>query len=143
MINREPIYAALFAKIATAGSYTTISRRLRHWNDVAPAEQPALFVIQRNETAAVSPGLNTKWTLKVDAYVYVHTRGDPTISPGSLINPLLDSVTSVFVPDDLIKNKCTLGGLVEHAWIDGTIETDEGILGDQGVAIVPITLLFA
>ena len=37
----------------------------------------------------------------------------------------------------------TLDGLVMGCRIDGKIETDEGALGAQSVAIVPITVLTA
>jgi hypothetical protein len=30
---------------------------------------------------------------------------------------------------------------VKHCWISGAIETDEGVLGGQAVAIVPIEIL--
>ena len=41
---------------------------------------------------------------------------------------------------DPITNKCTLDGLVQHAWVEGTIETDEGLLGEQGFAMIPIVM---
>jgi len=53
MIAREPIYAALFDLAAGAAGFVTAERRLRHWSDVAPAEQPALFMTQKSEIAAV------------------------------------------------------------------------------------------
>lgn len=34
----------------------------------------------------------------------------------------------------------TLGSLTYQAWINGKIETDEGTLGGQSVAIVPIRI---
>jgi hypothetical protein len=34
-----------------------------------------------------------------------------------------------------------LGGLVQHCWIAGRITTDEGVLGGQSVAIVPVEIL--
>ena len=37
----------------------------------------------------------------------------------------------------------TLGGLAAHAWTAGKIETDEGVLGGQAVAIVPVEILVA
>jgi hypothetical protein len=143
VITREPIYAALFAAVSGAASFVTISRRLKHWSDCSPAEQPALYMTQRKENVQRKPGLNPVWRLEVDLYIYVHTRGDSSVSPGSLLNPLLDAVSNVLAPDNLMTNKFTLGGLVQHAWIEGTIETDEGILGDQGVAIIPICIEFA
>ncbi len=132
-MNREPIYAALFAALASAAPFVTASRRLRHWSDVGPAEQPALFVAQRRK------GLPPKWTLALEVFIYVHAPDDVT-PPASALNPLLDAVEAVLAPADPAAAQ-TLGGLVEHAWIAGKIETDEGVLGGQAVAIIPIEVL--
>ena len=53
-MTREPIYAALFALLAGAAGVHHGSRRLRHWCDVAAAEQPALFLAQKSETAELN-----------------------------------------------------------------------------------------
>jgi hypothetical protein len=136
--QREPIYAALFAKLSGIAGLVTKDRRLKHWNDVAPQLQPALFQAQRNETAVQQTGLPVKWTFKVDVYLYVRTDGGQ--SPGPLINPLIDAIETALAPN-AVESVQTLGGLVKHCWIDGAIETDEGTLGDQAVAIIPITIL--
>jgi hypothetical protein len=47
MIVREAIYAALWELGASAAQFTSTNRRLRHWTDVAPAEQPALFMSEK------------------------------------------------------------------------------------------------
>jgi len=31
--------------------------------------------------------------------------------------------------------------MVQHAYIAGKVETDEGVLGDQAIAIVPVEIL--
>lgn len=138
-MNREAIYAALFAKLAAIPGLVTMSRKLKHWADVQPIEQPALYLAQKTETAQPQTGLPPKWLLSVDVYVYVRTTGAD--APGPVINPILDAVAAALEPDNPIRNTCTLGGLVEWARIEGTIETDEGTLGDQAVAIVPINIL--
>jgi hypothetical protein len=137
-MNREAIYAALFAKFTAAGDYKTSSRKLRHWSDVPSNQQPALFQTQRTEVATTVPGQPTVWNLQVDAYVYVNTSNRST-APSQILNPLLDAISAALAPDPF-SGKCTLGGLVQHAWIEGAIQTDEGVLGDQAVAIVPIVI---
>jgi len=141
MITRETIYAALFSTLSAVAGFVTVSRRLKHWTDTPPAAQPALFVIQRREAVVTVPGLNPVYTLEVDAYLYAYS-GDLTASPAQLLNPLLDAVTATLLPD-AATNKQTLGGLVQHCWIEGNIETDEGVLGSQAVAIVPIRIKYA
>lgn len=138
MINREQIYSALFAKLRAIPAFGTASRRLRHWDDVPAVDQPALFQTQKPEQPEQQPGLPTKWTLAVDVYIYANTAGEDP--PAAIINPLIDSIEAAIAPDP-VTNKCTLGGLVSHVWIDGEIQNDEGVLGDQAVAIVPIRIL--
>ena len=59
--------------------------------------------------------------------------------PSTILNGLVDAVAAALAPEPA-SNKQTLGGLVQHVWIDGAIVTDEGVLADQAVAIIPITL---
>ena len=142
MIVRETIYAALFDLLQTAAEFATIDRRLRHWNDVAPAEQPALFLSQKSETAA-NPvlGAPTVWTLAADLYLYAHS-SDPYRAPAMILNPLLDAVVAALAPSAATGiQDLGLPNMVQHAYIAGKIETDEGVLGDQAVAIVPIEIL--
>ncbi len=142
MINREPIYAALFGLIEGAADFAVVDRRLRHWSDVAPAEQPALFMAQKSELASVKAlGAPTVWTLAVDLYVYVHS-GDPYLAPSTVLNPLIDAVEAALAPSATTGvQDLGLPAMVQHAYINGKIETDEGVLGDPAVAIVPVEIL--
>jgi len=138
-MNREAIYQALFAKVSGAAGFATQSRRLRHWSDVGAAEQPALFQVQKGETAHRDAGLPPRWTLAVDLFLYAQAPDDQS-APSSVLNPLLDAIEAALTPDP-VTNLQTLGGLVAHCWIAGKVETDEGVLGGQGVVIVPIEIL--
>ena len=57
----------------------------------------------------------------------------------------MGAVRGVFEPDrsgpGRARNAQTLGGLVFDTWINGTIETDEGYLGQQGVAKIPVRII--
>jgi hypothetical protein len=136
---REPIYTALFALVAGAASFVTIGRRLRHWSDVGAAEQPALFMTQKSENAEERQPLPVKWRASVDLYLYAQAPDELT-SPATVLNPLLDAVEAALAPDP-VGHVQTLGGLVSHCWIAGRIQTDEGVLGGQAVAIVPVEIL--
>ena len=142
MINREPIYAALFGLVEAAADFAVADRRLRHWSDIAPAEQPALFMAQKSELAKINAlGAPTVWTLAVDLYVYAHS-SDPYLAPATVLNPLLDAVEAALAPSATTGvQDLGLPAQVRHAYISGKIETDEGVLGDQAVAIVPIEIL--
>jgi len=138
LINREPIYAALFNLLAATSGITTSSRILKHWDDVPSADQPALFMAQGNQSAKTERGKPTLWTLDAKVYIYVKTDGDQV--PSSVINPILDAIEAA-LSGNAAENVQTLGGLVDYARIEGTIETDEGTLGTQAVAIIPISIL--
>jgi hypothetical protein len=142
MIDRELIYSQLFARFSALPGVRTASRILKHWNDVPSEMQPAVYVAQTTETAIEQPSpLAQKWRLSVDLYLYVSTSGQ--VPPATLLNPLLDAIEQALVPHPST-GRCTLGiEGVEWAAIDGTIETDEGTLGNQAVAIVPISIVAA
>jgi hypothetical protein len=146
-MTREDIYAALFAIVqtaATAAGAKTCSRKLRHWDDVKASEQPAIFQVQRTESSNQKLKVPAIWTLNIDLYVYVNTSDDPRAAPSTLLNPIIDALEAVMPPDEeKAGGPQTLGGLVSHCWIAGTIETSEGVLGDQEVAIIPVEIVGA
>ena len=142
MIAREPIYAALFDLAAGAAGFVTAERRLRHWSDVASAEQPALFMTQKSEVASVKTlGAPTVWTLLIELYLYAHS-SDPYLSPATVLNPLVDAVEAALAPAATTGlQDLGLPSMVQHAVIAGKIETEEGVLGDQAIAIIPVEIL--
>jgi hypothetical protein len=141
-LTREPIYAALWALAAGSAAFASANRRLRHWADVGPAEQPALFMSEKGSVAKVKAlGAPVVWTLYADLYLYVHS-SDPYRVPATLLNPLIDAVEMALAPARATGiQDLGLPGMVQHAYIAGKIETDEGTLGDQAIAIVPVEIL--
>jgi hypothetical protein len=142
MIVREAIYAALWELGASAARFASANRRLRHWADLAPAEQPALFMSEKGALATVKQlGAPIAWTLYDDFYVYVHS-SDPYLAPAAILNPLIDALEAALSPPPTtgIQN-LGLPQMVQHAYIAGKIQTDEGVLGDQAIAIVPVEIL--
>ncbi|HLI13480.1 MAG TPA: hypothetical protein VKY65_17955 [Alphaproteobacteria bacterium] len=145
-VTREQIYGALFARLQALGptsqggngTAVTVSRRLRHWRDLRPEQQPAIYMVQRHERPSEARGRVAYWELHVDLYVYAHAGADPTAVPATLLNAIFDQLEAALAPDP-VSGAQTLGGLVSHCWIDPAgIETDEGALGEQAVAIVPV-----
>lgn len=137
-MNREPIYQALFAKLSSINGFLTKSRRLQHWSDVPAGAQPALFQAQKSENAVKVRGIPTKWTVDLHLYIYAYST-DANASPSTILNPLVDAIENALAPDST--GNQTLGGLVSHCSIIGNIETDEGVLGSQAVAIIPIQIV--
>ena len=142
MIDREAIYSALWTLASNASNFASSNRRLRHWSDVAPPEQPALFMSEKGGHAAVKAlGAPIVWTLYADFYIYAHC-SDPYAPPAKILNPLLDALDRALAPSPAngVQN-LGLPAMVQHAYIAGKIETDEGVLGDQAVAIVPVEIV--
>jgi hypothetical protein len=81
------------------------------------------------------------WTLYAEFFLYAHL-SDPFIAPGAILNPLLDALEAALAssPTTGIQN-LGLPEMVQHAYIAGKVETDEGILGNQAIAIVPVEIL--
>jgi hypothetical protein len=142
MIIREVVYAALWTLGSTAGTFASANRRLRHWTDVAPIEQPALFMSEKGGHAVIQAlGAPIAWTLYADFFIYVHS-SDPYAAPATILNPLVDALERALAPSPAtgVQN-LGLPMMVQHAYISGKIETDEGVLGDQAIAIVPVEVL--
>lgn len=137
-MNREAIYSALFNLVTAAPGLAIMSRTLRHWDDVGPSEMPALFQAQGNQTAMAMTHQPTRWLLDATLWIYVSTDGET--SPGAALNPIVDAITTAL--DQAFPGQPqTLGGLVEYARIEGTIETFEGTLGKLEVCRIPIVML--
>jgi hypothetical protein len=142
MICREAIYSALWELAAGSANFASASRRLRHWTDVAPLEQPALFMSEKGGRAVVKRlGAPIVWTLYAEFYIYVHS-SDPYLAPAAILNPLLDSLEAALAPPAStgIQN-LGVPEMVQHAYIAGKVETDGGVLGDQAIAIIPVEIL--
>lgn len=144
--TREPIYAAIFAfwqslTVGGAPAFKTATRKTKHWDDVPAEDQPALLQMQRREIAKYRKGLPTIWDCEISLFLYVRSNQliDTSQVASVLLNPLLDAITNALVVDDIANNCCTLGGLVSHCAIEGAIEIYEGDLGDEAVAVIPVT----
>jgi len=142
MIEREAIYGALWALAAAAADFASADRRLRHWSAVAPAEQPALFMSEKGGRAVVkTPGAPVVWTLHADFFIYAHS-SDPYLAPATILNPLIDALEAALAPSPATGlQQLGLPDMVRHALIAGKVETDEGVLGDQAVAVIPVEIL--
>ena len=143
-MNSEAIYQALFERLQNIEGVVTASRRLRHFNHVQPEERPALFITQGNQLETPVKGLDAKIELEAAVYVYVF-EADQALAPSTQLNQYIDKVREAIQPDyPEICEYQTLGGLVEHCWVDGTVEVYEAVenmIDGQGIAIIPIRIL--
>ena len=86
-------------------------------------------------------GAPSVWTLNIELYLYAHS-SDPYLSPATVLNPLIDAVEAALAPSPITSlQDLGLPAMVQHAMIAGKIDTDEGALGDQAIAIIPVQIL--
>ncbi|MEI1694867.1 hypothetical protein V8P53_05940 [Acinetobacter baumannii] len=144
-MDSEAIYQALFERLSiNVEGLKTVSRRLRHFNNVLPDERPAMFITQGNQQEVPVHGMDSKVELAAEVYLYIH-EADRAKPPSSQMNIFIDRVREAIKPDHPdFREYQTLGGLVEHCWIEGTVEVYEAVenmLDDQAIAIIPIRIL--
>lgn len=155
-MRREPIYDAIYNRLLSLGNFVIVSRRLRPYEDVSPAEQPAVYIVSSGkETATTKRGIPSVWRLGIDLYIYARNTGDPYVSPSVELNQLLDDVDQAILFDPLkdvpgspegnfndYQNvyHTTLMGLVSHLWITN-IERFDGTVDGQSAAIVHLEAL--
>lgn len=141
MVTRESIWTQVANKLgATVGAVTT-GRKLVPFDQVPPEKQPALFIAQTKEEHKQKAGVPAILTLKADIFMYTNSGGNDQTLCSTQINNMLDALDAAFAFDDVARGRCTLGGIVQHAWIDGETLIAEGQGGSQAVAIVPFAVL--
>lgn len=155
MMNREAIYAALFARVSGATwaaipitgatGFIAASRKRVGLAETPPDQMPALYQTQVAEDVVRKPGQPAIVTLKVQWLVYVcHLANvESTVIPTQQLNPILDAMQLAMEPNgtDGDPQRCTLGRLVYDCKIAGKINNYEGDLGDFGVLEIPVEII--
>jgi hypothetical protein len=141
-VTREQIMTALLTTLTASGNFPTYGRRNRHPETIAATNTPALILVGHGETyERQSPSLPARRTLDVDAIIYTDVGQNENAIPDSILNPLLDGLDASLMPDSPGTGRCTLGGLVYSAMIDGEIVKAPGDVTGKGLAIVPIRVI--
>lgn len=142
-MERETLYAALFALAqglnwgSPAQSFAYTARRMRLADDL-PAV-PALCQAEHDETIIATPGLEPKRILGA-AWMIHHRVTGPDALGAATNNAILGAIETALAPDDAT-GCCTLGGLVQHCWLEGEVFKDPGDLDGQALLIAPIRVL--
>jgi hypothetical protein len=143
--SRETIYQTIFETlqetVVAPLNFKTASRRAIPWTQVDPASQPALFQTQVREQATVQGrGLPTKWDLDIDISIYVNGGNDLVVIPSSILNPAIDTIEGLFPGTGPNYQTLGLPGVSEIR-IQGEVLYNEGLLGAQAVAVIPIHIV--
>jgi hypothetical protein len=148
--EREPIYSALFGLISqgeglpgkitwgSAGALAYTSRRVRLWADLP--DVPALCQAEHGEMFAQATRMPYKRVFSASWFFYHRVGKDSAAVPAITNNQILDAAQAILAPPPGFETQ-TLGGLVHHCWIEGTILKDPGDLDGDALIIVPIHIL--
>jgi hypothetical protein len=144
---REAQFNALLALIGTAQvasqpAFVSTSRKFVQWENTQDPDLPMAIITKGFEFATQNNSRGeTRWRIKALLWIYCLHAPDSTV-PGTQLNDLLDAVETVLKPPAFDGNRQTLGGLIDHAFIDGEVMVSEGSLPDDrySIAVVPITL---
>lgn len=141
---REPIYQALFDLVTNdptvAVIFVTKGRLLPHEAAVASVACPALFTFQFPETRAYAgKGIPAKRTLHCAFIAYFSTNSGAGQLPATMLNAAADAIDNAIHPAPGYVQ--TLGGLVEHVYIEPDIRPYEGLLQDKSVLVAAVAAL--
>lgn len=139
--NREHIDKTLEELLFSIPDFKTKGRVLRLWSDVQPEDKPALFMIAGNQRREQSQNIPGTLLMRYDLYLYTW-RSDVLSSDRQMMR-LLDLIERKLDPGPGVPHQSLGISNVHHCYIAGEIETDEGSLGQDSVAIVPLEVLVA
>ena len=137
--SREEVIEAFLSLMSKGYQWGSVGRRYRSFEEFPAQEMPALMLIESNEMNAKGDrNLSALTTLAVNLLVYVNTKN--LASPSSPINTVLDTF-DFLLRGDPMTGKVTLGGLVDHCWVDGLTVKIAG--EDDGIGLIwcPIKIL--
>lgn len=148
--SREQIYTALLATLKKTAAFQVVTRKYVDPSTLVDAQCPALIQLEISEHSKhTHPNMSPISVLRVDATVVVcvpqitQVIGQEQDVPQQLLNPLLDAIDAALAPDNPSRSKFTLGGLVEHCYIEGEILKDQGVLFPKAAAVIPIEILLS
>lgn len=138
----QPATASAAGVSFTTGFLTT-SRRPQWWSEVAA--QPAMFLHDGpNDTPPHNAMVFPKPILEPEIWIYSKAGENPDLAPSIALNNILDAIDTALAPKtgpDIAIQQLSLGGLVQHCWIEGRTLIAPGDKNGQAIAIVPLKIL--
>lgn len=153
--NREACFAALATRLTGLPGVVTFSRTFLGWDDESAVEKPAVFLTKGGESARSAADGVLVWRLEATVIVTVRVReADPAVAPSTILNEIITAVEerlerqplegpavgARFMENPDRSAGTSLGGVCRECKIEGEIVTDEGGLGLDGIAVIPIAM---
>jgi hypothetical protein len=145
--TRNQATTALFELLVSSYAYEVSSRRFRFWDEVSADQKPALFLQDYAEEHTRNRALvPAQRTIMCACVIYIAKGMDQSSVPIDLLNDLIDAIDpvsgGVLKPDNIPAGRQTLGGLVYDCYIEGSVKKIPGDLDGQGMAEIPIKIIF-
>lgn len=145
-LDREAIYAALLARLATLapGTLVSVSRR-EPLQPPGALEQPCAFSLASREVPEFTPRMPYKWMLYPEIVVYALT-DNPAVAPSSMVTPIVKAIEAALqwqAGDGFMSaagSPTTLGQRCEWCRITDVVIGD-GIVDGQGIAAIKLEIL--
>ena len=121
-VGREAIYSALFALLnGNIAGVNYYSRRISSFSQIDGTTLPALFLNEVGEQYSQWP-LKAPSKVELLAQCWIYTRVELAEDiPATEINNIMDALESTIAPNSPMVPVQTLGGLVQHTWIEGRV----------------------
>ena len=143
--TREQVALALFTlleslKISGNPAFVTTSRRPQLW--ASTTSFPALYMGNPKESYEYQHGTSSPAhiTLDFDIFIYINV-SDPNVTPDTQMNSLIDAIEAALQGTPATNGVQSLGGIVDHCWIEGSVLRAPGYLNGQGMALMTIRVL--
>lgn len=145
--TRNQATTALFNLLVSSYAYVTYGRRFRFWDDVPSEGKPALFLQDYAEDHTRNKALvPAQRVIMCECTIYISKGLDTESVPIDLLNTLIDAIDpvsgGVLKPDNISAARQTLGNLVYDCYIEGKVVKVPGDLDGQGMAQIPIKIIF-
>ena len=143
MITTEDVHKAVAEKLKAVPGIKTFSRRWEQWNNKAPPQMPALYMVSRSSTPRTTQGLPQVWTITIDLVVYVNNGGGNNLIVSKLLNEVKDNIRYALRPN-------AVTGIQDLGFEDnvaycrlGAFEDQEVLEGNVSSCVGSIEILFA
>jgi len=139
--TRNQIYDALLALGAGAPFATPMAESSRRFKLFDQCEKPALFQLEPDENYRAREGRLRIRTFHVTWVFYTEDGQNPAATPAMTTSNILDVLDALFPEGNATGERQTLGGLVFHVAIEGSVKKYEGDLDGQTIITVPLVIV--
>ncbi len=146
LLKRDAVYQALFdlvtADPGVRANFVEFGRFLPQIEQWDGSAGPGLFTFQFPEKRVYKgKGMEPIRTLNVGYFAYFSMASMVTAIPATAINAALDALDTVISFPGNPANVQTLGGQVEHVYIEPDVRPFEGLLQDRSLFVATVAIL--